>query len=362
MSVGAGGGIRSPDRVALARGGAPVYLGTRLFEYSERLLSAAAEEALARGLRQGLVEQGVEPVDNLVFLPFRDSNEALGEFESTVPLSTKEIYELDVAAIRSSYAVVALLNDPHKASGVCFEVGYAAALGKPLVPVVNDIIDYRYVPWGKVLPLDPIICSLAGPVLKEAAVAAAGDRDRRRLYRAAQEAGIARLGERLTSLGSELVAAAERYVPRLPQPLPPGPRPRVHLEFGGGLYEWQRLLVDEALRVLGDAGRGYDISVATRYVDTGRPLDVAVLGDVAATLSTDVLVTLADGADMDAEVSALQGLARGTGKRILIYYSGAVRWVAATRDVGERNAMVEHSADAIVHSLRELPEAIEHVL
>src|SRR5204862_139935 len=160
----------------------------------------------------------------LAFLPFRDSNEAVDPDVAEGDLLTRQIYEMDVTAIRRSYAVVALLNDPQKDSGVCFEVGYAAALGRPIMPVVNDFIDRRY----------------------------------------------------------------------------------------------------EA---------------------TDRALDEATREDIVAAVGADLLVTLGDGADMDAGSAAIQGLARGFNRRVLLYYSGALRWVAGSRDAEERNLMLQHSAD-----------------
>ena len=47
----------NPDQLALAQGLAPVYIATKLFEYAGRFLSAAAEEAIVRGLRRGLGER-----------------------------------------------------------------------------------------------------------------------------------------------------------------------------------------------------------------------------------------------------------------------------------------------------------------
>ena len=115
-----------PDRLALAQGQAPIYIATKLFDYAGRLLSAIAEEALVRGLRRGLAEQGLRSGGGLAFLPFRDSNEAVDPDAAEGDLLTRQIYEMDVTAIRRSYAVVALLNDPQKDSGVCFEVGYGS--------------------------------------------------------------------------------------------------------------------------------------------------------------------------------------------------------------------------------------------
>lgn len=356
------GELWSPDPFALAEGRAPVYLATKLFEYSGRLLSAAAEEALARGLRRGLATRGFRSGGNLVFLPFRDSNEAVDPATTDATVMTAQIYALDTEAIRRSYAVVALLNDPQKDSGVCFEVGYAAALGRPIMPVVNDFIDYGYDPWGWVYPLDPILCTLAPAILKVATIVSLGPGDRRRLYRRAQDAGITQLQERIADAGSELVRAPATFQSALPAPRPPGPTPRVHLEFGGGLYEWQGLLLAEAQRRLADADLPCEVTTARRYADPAAPLDAAIAADIAAVLGAEIVVTLGDGADMDAGSAALQGLARGHGKGIILYYSGGLRWVAEARDPEDRNLMLEQSADLLVRRLDDLPGAVAELL
>ena len=350
-----------PDPLALAEGRAPIYIATKLFEYSGRLLSAQAEEALVRGLRRGLAEQGYRSGGNLAFLPFRDSNEAVDPSITDSRIISEQIYQFDTGAIRRSYAVVALLNDPQKDSGVCFEVGYAAALGRPIMPVVNDFIDYHYSPWGWVYPLDPVLCIIAPAILKAATIVPLGQGDPRRLYRRSQDAGITQLQEKLADAGSELVRAPRQFMHPLPAPSAPGTRPRVHLEFGGGLYEWQRLLVAAAAQRLAGS-EAWEVTVGRRYEATDLPLDEATRVDIAATVGAEVVVTLGDGADMDAGIAALHGLARGFDRKIILYYSGALRWVAAGRDPEERNLMLQHSADHLIHRLEELPDAVEQLL
>lgn len=354
--------VRQPDAQALAAGRAPVYVATKLFEYAGRLLSAAVEEALVRGLRRGLSAQGFRSGGNLAFLPFRDSNEAVDPLSIDAALVTAQIYALDTGAIRDAYAVVALLNDPQKDSGVCFEVGYAAALGRPLMPIVNDFIEYRYDPWGWVYSLDPVLCAIAPAILREASLPPPGAGDRRRLYRRAQDTGITTLQERVADAGSELVRAPDQFRPRLPAPLPPDARPRVHLEFGGGLYEWQSLLLDAALTQLRAAALPCDLTASRRHDPQAADHAAAIDLDIAAVIGADILVSLGDGADMDAGSAALQGLARGYGRRVILYYSGAIRWTTTSRAAESRNLMVEQSADLLVRSLAELPGAVALLL
>lgn len=354
--------LARPDRVRLADGTAPVYVATKLFDYAARWFSAVAEEALVRGLRAGLAEFGLRSAGNLAFLPFRDSNEALDHHIPDDAIATRAIYELDVAAMRRGFAVVALLNDPQKDSGVCFEVGYSAALGRPIVPVVNDFIDYRFDPWGWVYSLDPVLTALAPNILKEASIPASGGGDRRRQYRRAQDRAIAGLQDSLATAASELVRAPERFQIPLPAPAPRGARPRVQVEFGGGLYEWQRRLAADCASAIAALTDEIDVSTARRYERHEASVEAATRDDIAAALGCDLLVTLGDGADMDAGAAAMQGLVRGRGGQVLLYYSGGIRWVTGSRDAEERNLMLQHSADQIVHALGDIPGAVQSLI
>lgn len=347
-----------PDRARLADGSAPVYLATKLFDYASRWFSAVAEEALVRGLRAGVAEFGLRPAASLAFLPFRDSNEALDPDIADEAVATCQIYQLDTDAIRRSFAVVALLNDPQKDSGVCFEVGYGAALGRPIIPIVNDFIDYRYDPWGWVFSVDPVLLVVAPNILKEATIPPPGTGDRRRQYRRAQDRAIANFQDRLAAVATELVRAPERFQTTAPEPAGDAARPRVHLEFGGGLYEWQRYLAAECMRCITASMIAVEVSIARRYERTEMSLEQSARDDIAMALGSDLLVTLGDGADMDAGSATIQGLVRGSGGRILLYYSGGTRWVTGSRDAEERNLMLQHSADRIVHALADIPAAI----
>lgn len=354
--------LTRPDRDSLAGGSSPIYVATKLFDYASRWFSAIVEEALVRGLRAGLAEFGLRSAGNLAFLPFRDSNEALDRHVPDDAIATRTIYELDIAAMRRSFAVIALLNDPQKDSGVCFEVGYSAALGRPIVPVVNDFIDYRFDPWGWVYSLDPVLTALAPNILKEASIPAPDGGDRRRQYRRAQDRAIAGLQDSLATAATELVRAPERFQTTLPAPAPRGARPRVHIEFGGGLYEWQRRLAADCASAIAAAAAGLDLTVARRFERYESSLEAATRDDIAAALGSDLLVTLGDGPDMDAGAAAMQGLVRGRGGRVLLYYSGGIRWVTGSRDAEERNLMLQHSADQIVHALGGVPEAVQALI
>jgi nucleoside 2-deoxyribosyltransferase len=50
----------------------------------------------------------------------------------------KKIYEKDVSALRGSDVVVAVLDGVEVDSGVAFEMGFAKALGKPIIGLKTD--------------------------------------------------------------------------------------------------------------------------------------------------------------------------------------------------------------------------------
>lgn len=50
----------------------------------------------------------------------------------------RSIYEADIKALKESDVVVAVLDGMDVDCGVAFEIGYAAALGKPIVGLKTD--------------------------------------------------------------------------------------------------------------------------------------------------------------------------------------------------------------------------------
>lgn len=50
----------------------------------------------------------------------------------------RSIYEADITALKKSDVVVAVLDGVDVECGVAFEIGYAAALGKPIIGLKTD--------------------------------------------------------------------------------------------------------------------------------------------------------------------------------------------------------------------------------
>ena len=106
-----------------ASGALRVYLAAPLFTQHERLWN----RDLARRLEERLACSVILPQDYKVEGCKHHSKRFLGE-----------IFRLCVEGVRECDAMVAILDGPDADSGTCFEVGYAYALGKPIVGVRTD--------------------------------------------------------------------------------------------------------------------------------------------------------------------------------------------------------------------------------
>jgi len=113
--------VQAVDVTAFAR--YRIYLAAPLFSQAERTYN--------RGLARALADHCFE-----VYLPQEksDKNDTCGRDSDT----TRRIYEDNLAAIRSADLLVAVCDGADTVSGVAWEMGYAAALGIPVVAIRTD--------------------------------------------------------------------------------------------------------------------------------------------------------------------------------------------------------------------------------
>lgn len=58
--------------------------------------------------------------------------------KTTTHCEKRKLFDIDISALKSSDVVVAVLDGVEVDSGTSFELGYAAALGKPIVGLKTD--------------------------------------------------------------------------------------------------------------------------------------------------------------------------------------------------------------------------------
>lgn len=248
------------------------YVAHRLFSAHDRALGAYVAHRLARHVGT-----------DAVFLPFCDTDEE----ELTDACKSRRLFELDSERLRRIDGMLALLHGPSLDDGVCMEIGYAAALGVPVVAMTTDFQTYGRTSDGHpfVFP-DPLFDILLTEVVRVHRLApppvAATDRFEAFLYRNLQP----------------VHAAADQAIAAL---LSAGPRTAADTATAvvgvrGAFVEvsacslrgpWRR-----AARLL--RSRGWDVHCATRFREPAEPRDAAQ-ADWAASLAAGLTLIDASG-------------------------------------------------------------------
>lgn len=128
------------------------YVAHRLFAAHDRALGGYVASRLAE--RVGA---------DAVFLPFCDTDEE----NLTADVKGWRLYELDRERLRRINGMIALLHGPSLDDGVCMEIGFAAALGVPVVVITTDFQTYGPTPGGPACAFpDPLIEMLAARIVR----------------------------------------------------------------------------------------------------------------------------------------------------------------------------------------------------
>jgi nucleoside 2-deoxyribosyltransferase len=330
-----------------------VYVATHLFDHVGKLYGARIERACHAALLRVLERRGIDPVGPLTFLPFRDSNESTPKRPGES--LTEAIFRIDCERLDSAAALVAPFQGLSQDAGIAFEMGYATARRVPMLSIASSFVRFSYDVEQEPSRVEPLLAFLSHHVVDASAIPAGGQRTR--------AAYLTRIEDALQNVelrvGQALEALAEGG-PGLSSTLDtPSPESnRVHLEFGGGLYEYQRLLAVRVAEAL--TRQGLTVSISERYLQGGD--DAAVAADLRAIGRSQVVVTLGDGPDMEAEIAAVQGYAWALGRRVVLYASTRRRLCSGSEYRTQQNLMVFHSVDRIIDSLEAIPGAVQQVL
>lgn len=128
------------------------YIAHRLFAAHDRALSARLADTVAT--RTG---------ESNVFLPFCDTDEE----NLVADVKGHRLFELDTERLRRLTALVAIVHGPSPDDGVCMEIGFAAALGVPVVLVTTDFQNYSLTPDGPRFTFpDPLLDIVATRIVR----------------------------------------------------------------------------------------------------------------------------------------------------------------------------------------------------
>ncbi|MGX2993589.1 nucleoside 2-deoxyribosyltransferase [Streptomyces sp. JNUCC 64] len=299
------------------------YVAHRLFAAHDRLLAAR----LAR-----LLAAKVGP--DQVFLPFCDTDEE----DLVAEVKGRRLFELDRERLSRITAMIAILHGPSLDDGVCMEMGYAHALGVPIIAVTTDFQTYSFDEDGPRFDFpDPLVQEVITDLVRaprlgtvpgsadlaDSRYSAFADRNDRQLDQA---------------LGTAVDRVLAQDVPHPPAPaLPQGD---TYLAF---VEQSPYTPVVGTLTALVQKA-GWATEESSRFT-AHDPLEAART-DLDRSRTARLLVTDASGPETPPGAALLIGAAAARGARVIAYYPRTVLTHASGREPNWRNLMIQYAAEA----------------
>jgi hypothetical protein len=295
--------------------------------YVAHRLFAAHDRALGACLAQHIADRfGADSV----FIPFCDTDE-----ENLVDeCKGRRLFELDRERLRSIDALVALLHGPSLDDGVCMEIGYAAALGVPVIALTTDFQSYGPLPTSgdsRTTFPDPLVDIVVGEILRV-----------HRLGRIQAVLGSDRIATFLTqnlqTMDQLMNTAVQVLAGPLPVtvPLPPPSGQRTAYVEPSPYHTDGMDDVAEKLRV-----NGWRVHMAARLRDTGRP-QAAARADWAALSSANTALVDVRGPETPPGAAMVIGACSATGRPVFARDPGSWWTFADGREPNYRNLMIQY--------------------
>lgn len=297
------------------------YIAHRLFAAHDRALGALAARTLAATVGPGEV-----------FLPFCDTDEQ----NLIADVKGRRLFDLDSQRLRRLAGMLAIVHGPSLDDGVCMEIGFAAALGVPVVAVTTDFITYAASPHTSAWSFpDPLLDHLATEVIAARLLQAVphGSADRLDAF---EHRNRSHTADAISLACQRLVAIARPAEPV--DAAPPASQSTAFVEPSP--YRLETDEVDTRLREL-----GYGVVVAGRLT-AADPVQTAAI-DWSAATAADLLVADVSGPEAPPGAAAMIGAAVATGRRILAYNPRPAWTFAHGREPNWRNLMVQYGVDGM---------------
>jgi len=280
------------------------------------------------------------------------------------------------------------LDGPSFDDGIGVELGYAVAFNVPTLGVINDSLLYHHA-YNETLThlVDPLIDAYLGKIIenmelhgkiftpdlfegldlkKEAPKPIRNfnfiDSLRKRFGKRIEQL-IEEAYQNIRPIVKDFILHPQNYVKLNNEKYKPQ-KNKVHIEFNGGKYQWQRELVDLVSDELNKIG--YDVTVSQRFnpnLDKNTTTKHLAEEDMKNVLESEIVVINGDEANVPIGSAFLVGLCKGRGQKIVLYFSGNEYW-SEPPSLGPitRNPMIKYSADKIIKDYKQIPKTIETLL
>ncbi len=326
-----------------------VYVAGRLFDIEEKVKSEYLEGAVLSGIRDAAARASLEaPVRACTYVPFRDANQESLDAED----KTRRLYEADMERLGRAVLLVSYVDGLAKDEGVCFEIGAATALGVPSILVSTDFFSIA-TRGGVSGPLDPLMGLLATRLIREPRLPIEHNTFLMSLLKARETV----LTE-VTAAVSDVLRAGVGATPTGKigrDPWISTDSPRLYLDMGGELFEWQQRLADE---IEGAVCGRYAIRRPMRFKREAFRTQVdwheAARTDLSVLSWADLVVVCSDAEECPTSAALALGLATGLGIKTGLYNSKVTSIEGPGGYCSSRNLMLDYSATWRADSLDEL--------
>lgn len=314
------------------------YVAHRLFAAHDRALGAYIASRLAR-------LAGADAV----FLPFCDTDE-----ENLVSdCKGRRLFELDCSRLRRITGMIAVLHGPSLDDGVCMEMGFAAALGVPIVIVSTDFQTYGP-------EADRAGFAFAEPMLEQLAITVErvhrlgpqrrpGGSDRFRLF----------LRQNLDPVHTAVTRAVNALLSARParSPWTPNYPACGRLAF----IEPSPYMADDMWAVVASTlrAKGWTVHVAKR-LRPGADTATAARADWAAARAASLAVIDARGPETPPGAALITGACTATGRPVLAAHPGTWQTFADGREPNWRNLMIQYAVSARFATTGEFTAAMDN--
>lgn len=305
------------------------YVAYRLFAAHDRVLGAMIAQEL--GTAVGM---------NEVFLPFCDTDEE----DLVAEVKGRRLFELDRERLASLDGMLAVLHGPSLDDGVCMEIGFAAALGVPVVVLTTDFQTYGVVEYGAALHFpDALIQTVVSEIVRIDHLAVLADKGSR--FEAFRDRNLGQLTTAVRLAVGCLVRHARSPSEREPEASQTGPLAVCEQSPYYTSTDWAKII-----RLL--ENRGYRVHQTERF-NVPNQL-IAACRDWRELLGAELLVVDTIGPETPCGAAVLIGGATALGRRIIGWHPKPAWTFARGREPNWRNLMIQYSIHARVSDVRSL--------
>jgi Nucleoside 2-deoxyribosyltransferase len=295
------------------------YVAHRLFAAHDRALGAHIASRLAHEVGAGNV-----------FLPFCDTDE-----ENLVSdCKGRLLFDLDCTRLRGISGMIALLHGPSLDDGVCMEIGFAAALGVPVVAVSSDFQVYSAGPGAPAFTFpDPLLDHVTTLVIRV-----------HRLGPQRRPSGENRFRVFLGQNMNPIREAARQAASAVLRPVRRPPEHRISPDTDLAYIEPSPYINDPMWAVIASEldSRGWRVHTARRFQPGHGQADDA-RADWAAARTAAVAVVDARGPETPPGAALIIGARRAAGCPVLAAHPGNWQTLADGREPNWRNLMIQYA-------------------